>query len=225
LNNGNYLDVQLGLMFLNGKYPEVAPQVASIVIGLMQNFKTVGLKPGATEAYAALIKEAYTIAQVTPQSENRVLGALKGGTFAAAGFGVPLLLGGALNPFTAPIVAAAAVGGIIYGAVSKGERKPSVVDLPFSKETVKGLISNYNYKQAYDFIIANKSALTSLEDIVELHEHIKSMRTKGFWNQTRVDYDTLYNYLVVQRRLLTPVEPDSVDELVESFTDLKMSRG
>lgn len=219
LNNGDYSDAQKALMFLQSKYPQISKQVSQIVIKLMKNFNMCGLRPGATEGYAALIKVAYENAQEIPE-QSRFLPALRDGLCAGAAVGGGLLAAGALNVVTggAPILVAGTLFGIRMLTNRKTNTTPAVQGL-YDKIDVKAKITGHYFKEAYELIKANIAAL-SLEEITELKQHLNGLKSKGVWNQVRAEYDTLNNYLDVERKRLH--DNVDTDALVESFEKIAL---
>ncbi|MBS0286622.1 MAG: patatin-like phospholipase family protein [Proteobacteria bacterium] len=216
INDRKYLDAQKGLMLIQTKYPEVAAEVAKIVIDIINEFKIPGLKPGATEAYGALFNEAHRIANVKPQT-SQVLPAIRDSLCAAGAVGAPLLLAGALNPLTAPLIPVAAGTVLLFKFIRSRKGDAPQVQV-YTKEDVKKLITEHYFKDALELIRTNIENLT-IADVTDLKKHLTSLATKGFWNQTRVEYDTLNNFLDVQIRAKT-----DVDAMIASFEKLCVTK-
>jgi len=218
LKDGDYLKAHQGLVWLEVNQPKHIVAVAKICIEIMEQFKIAGLKPGAMVNYETLSTEAHRMAQVKPQN-NTVLLAARDGTLTAAGVGVPLAVAGMLNPLTAPVVAAAAGGAILYRFLSSGNHTKEAIPVAYNKEDVKRLITEHHFTEAKNLIQLNIAEL-NLEVISEFRQHLQSLRTKGWYNQTRAQYDVLDNYLQAEHSRLSNV---SADDIIDSFEKLSIS--
>ncbi len=208
LNDANYSAVQKGLMTLQAKYPEYAEQVAQIVIRIMEKFKIAGFKPGATEAYNALIKEAELIGKIKVD-RSQFIPIVRDTTVASVAVGGALWGFGALNPVTLPVVAAAG-GGVLLHRYLTARKNSRATPMVFTNENVKNKINGYEFADALALIRDNISSL-KLTDIAEFKQVLNSLRTKGIFNQTRTEYDSLDNYLNVQEKRLKEVASAAVD--------------
>ncbi len=222
LNDGNYSAVQKGLMTLQTKYPEHAEQVAQIIVRTMEKFKIAGLKPGATEAYNVLIKEAELIGKIKAD-KSQAGPIIRDTTIASAAVGGALWGAGMLNPVTLPVVAVAG-GAVLLHRYWNSRKNSLATPMVFTMENVKNKINGYEFNQALELIRANSSTL-SLADIIEFKKALNSLTTKGVFNQTRAEYDALNSYLEVQENHLRAKVNAAVDvdELVDSFEHLRLS--
>lgn len=136
----------------------------------------------------------------------------------AGGITLGVLAGAsALNPVTAPFIGLAAGSAMAYryfasrksAEPEKSSQTEQVIE--FDKKAIVANIEKHAYPQALALVKANIEKV-SLEDIRELLKTMSGLRTKGIWNQTRSEYDTLFNYIKIEEKRLTAASSQPQEE-------------
>ena len=214
LNKGKYLKAQTDLFNVESLDAEVAKRAAGALLTVMEKFNFTGFKPTSRQYYDALKKSALTIAHVESSPQSLAFDVTRTGlltTFCSAGY---LYLKGDLNKETGAAVVA--VSGLAmltsyFTHQNKQEdpiRATSILNHEEICKAITDFINNKVYDKADELIVKHKNDFT-LKEFNEFKSLLQSFWSKGYHNETKAAYDTLYNRLdvLISARQAPDIEP------------------